>query len=74
MKYGIQATITKESIGFGVDGKVSTTKQVPFFYLDGEVQGIQNIDHACKIAKSILNPFDDKDLIVVVFANVMEDK
>ena len=78
MKYGIQATITKEYHNDSYKEKCWTsmwtiTKQIPFFYLDGEVQGILNEEHAKKIAKSILNPFDDDNSTVSVFAQVIKE-
>jgi hypothetical protein len=68
MKFGIQATITKKQ-----DNGYSTTKQIPFFYLYGNIQGIVSEEHAKKIAESILNPFEDENLVVSVFANKVED-
>jgi hypothetical protein len=52
--YAVQARIVREQ-----DGWTSTT-HLPTFYLDERVQGILDEDHAARIARSILDPFDER--------------
>jgi hypothetical protein len=54
MLYGIVATLTRTA----PDGWTSTVN-VPFFILDSNVQGIMSKDHACEIARKIVDPFDE---------------
>ncbi len=50
--YAITATVSRET----EDGW-SSLQQVPTFYLDENVQGIVNEDHAGLIAFKIIDPF-----------------
>jgi hypothetical protein len=50
--YIVQATVTRK----GKDG-YTTTRQVPTFYLNRNVQGIVSLDHARIVAESIIDPF-----------------
>lgn len=47
--YAITATVTITYPGLG-----TTTRQVPTFYLDENVQGIRSWEHAAEIASDIL--------------------
>lgn len=40
------------------------SRQVPTFYLDGNVQGFQTAEGAERVAREILNPMGDPDLKV----------
>jgi hypothetical protein len=51
--YIVQATVTKKDRGRGY----TTTRQVPTFYLNRNVQGIVSLDHARIVAESIIDPF-----------------
>lgn len=56
MTYAIYASIQNKTEGWiGV-------KQLPMFYLDSNVQGIVDTDHARYIANCILNPFSINNL------------
>ena len=47
--YAITATAVTQ------DGKWSTMRQVPTFYLHPTTSGILNVEHACAIALDVLN-------------------
>ena len=61
MLYGITATVSRRT----QLGQV-ITHQVPTFYLNSEVQGILNKDHAKVIAEEIVNP-TKADMNVSIF-------
>ena len=44
--------------------KGTITRQVPTFYLDGNIQGIVDVKHAGKIVADICNPLRDVNIIV----------
>lgn len=47
-----------------VDGFVgSTTRQLPTFFLDPDVQGIMNAKHAERIVRDLIDPFPDTLLV-----------
>lgn len=50
MLYQISGTVVEKRSG----GEV--THQIPTFYLNADVQGITNAEHAAKIAEGIVNP------------------
>lgn len=50
--YAISAAITETR-----DDNWTSSRQVPTFFLDGDVQGITSEDHAERIAKTIVDPF-----------------
>lgn len=52
--YAVQVTVTIPETGGW-----KRTKQLPTFYLDENVQGIVNNEHACRIAYGIVNPCDE---------------
>jgi hypothetical protein len=58
MFYAITATITKRT----PNGTI--TKQISTFYLDSNVQGIVSAEHAEKIARTIIDPFDEHEVHV----------
>lgn len=58
MFYTVTATITKQT----PHGTI--TKQIPTFYLDSDVQGIVSAEHAKKIARTIIDPFDEHEVHV----------
>ena len=60
MLYSITATITRTT------PEGTTTKGIPTFCLNSNVQGIVDAEHAEKIALDILNPFGDTTLKVMV--------
>jgi hypothetical protein len=45
-----------------------TTRQIPTFFLNGNIQGIVNAEHAAKIATGIVNPTGDESLEVHINA------
>ncbi len=56
--YCIQATVTRDNV----------TRQLPTFYLDGNVQGIVSEDHAREIASAMfrsINPDAEFHIIAV---------
>jgi len=54
--WAITATVTYYCEGW------QTTRQVPTFYLNENVQGILTEAHAKRITHTIINPFDDPDI------------
>lgn len=60
MFYQIMATATYYR------NKFSTTIQIPTFYLNGDLQGIVNKEHAESIAKSIIDASDDPNIEINV--------
>lgn len=58
MMYAVSATVNRHD----KDGVV--TIQVPTFYLDANVQGIVNKEHAKIIAGEIINPAKNPNLTV----------
>lgn len=63
--WAITATVTYYS--FVAEGW-QTTRQVPTFYLNENVQGIISEEHAKRIARAIVNPFDNPDITVSITA------
>jgi hypothetical protein len=59
--YVIQANVSKER-----DNGAHVNRQVPTFYLHSGVQGITDAEHACNIARSIIDPW--AEFTVHVFA------
>lgn len=57
-RYAITATASREG-DWG-----TSTRQIPTFYLDGNVQGITSEEHAQRIAMEIIDPFDACQVIV----------
>jgi hypothetical protein len=71
MFYAVQGTIvhhTKDRYCCSV----TITKQIPTFYLNADVQGILNKDHAEKIAREIIYPIDSDYEDVEVRVNVSQ--
>jgi hypothetical protein len=68
----IQGTITKDT------GKGTISPQFATFYLHPEVQGADSVESAERIARGILNPFDDPTItpnpyaVLVNVASVVE--
>jgi hypothetical protein len=62
MIYGITATVAVKRNGW------LTTHHTPTFYLDSQVQGILNKEHAKVIAAGIVNPTQDSNIKVEVTA------
>jgi hypothetical protein len=57
MLYEVQGTIYHHTTdGFGCS--VIIKKKIPTFYLNADVQGILNEDHAKEIAQEIIYPID----------------
>lgn len=53
MMYAVTASVTR------TNGTTWSTRQIPTFYLNCDVQGITDSDHARKIAKEIVDPFNE---------------
>jgi hypothetical protein len=60
--YAIDATVVHHT------AKGDLTHQVPTFYLNSGVQGIQNADHAKKIASDVICPIKSDDISINVTA------
>lgn len=58
--YTVQVQVVTEKDGW------STSIGCPTFLLSDDVQGIVNEDHAARIARSVVNPFDDPRLTLHV--------
>lgn len=58
--YAVTATITRQK------GEWQSTRQIPTFYLDPNVQGIVSDDHAARIVQDIINPYGDPDTAIAV--------
>lgn len=56
----VQATITRTTNAY------VRTSQIPTFFLDENVQGIVDENHAKEIAISIINPTNDPNVVVRV--------
>jgi hypothetical protein len=54
MMYAIHAMVTTH--GTDSAGEYSGSKGTPTFYLDSDVQGIVNAEHAVNIANDVVNP------------------
>jgi hypothetical protein len=60
MLYQVMATIVYSK------NRRTTTKQIPTFYLNGDVQGVVDKKHAASIAMSIVDISDDPNVEVSV--------
>lgn len=60
MFYIITAQIVRKT----ENGTIS--KQVPTFYLNGDIQGITNLDTAEKVAKDVIDPFGEHEVHVCI--------
>lgn len=60
MFYIVTAQIVKRT----ENGSIS--KQVPTFYLNGDIQGINNLDTAEKVAKDVVDPFGENEVHVCI--------
>lgn len=58
MLYAITANIAREENGW------SSSRQVPTFYLDENVQGILSIAHAVQVARDIIDPYNEHSVSV----------
>ena len=63
MIWVIQANVTELCSDRGV-----ATLQVPTFFLDGDIQGIVDANHAEVIARGIINPTGNPKIEVQVYA------
>lgn len=61
--YAVTATVERKQTD-----RWSRTVQVPTFYLHSDVQGIRSEEDAIRVAKSVLNPFRDDNIVVHVYA------
>jgi len=52
MYYQVSGTVVEST----KDGKI--TNQIPTFYLHRDVQGIVSVEHAIKIAKTVVDPLN----------------
>lgn len=60
MFYSVCAQVTY------TEGRWTGSIQVPTFILNGDIQGITDIDHASRIAEKIVNPTGDSGIRVAV--------
>lgn len=67
MLYMIQATVVVHSVDAN-GRKYETTRQIPTFYLNADIQGIRDIDHAVEVAHRVINPAENPDLVVMAYA------
>jgi hypothetical protein len=58
--YVISAQVLSSERGF------SGSRQIPTFYLDPAVQGINSLAHAEQIAKTVIDPMDTLELSISV--------
>lgn len=58
MKYKVVATVSRESDGW------TSTRQIPTFFLDPDIQGIVSVEHAQKIALDIIDPWNTGQVVV----------
>lgn len=53
------------------NGRIS--RQIPSFFLNSNIQGIVSEEHAVKIAKDILDPWDNVDIELSLWATEVRD-
>jgi hypothetical protein len=64
--YAITASITV-LVNTPTQFAVTSSRQIPTFYLDETVQGITSEDHAARIARTILDPWGltpERDIVI----------
>lgn len=54
-------------------GKGRISRQIPSFFLNSNIQGIVSEEHAVKIAKNILDPWNNADIELSLWATEVKD-